>query len=119
MNGTCEPGIIRLHPENHLLAGVPYLSFERGGCTLCNDCVERCPETPGEVPPPARLGLAVVDRAACVAWDGVVCVSCRLACPHQAIEMKGDMRPTVTTGACNGCGFCVSVCPTEAIRVFW
>jgi ferredoxin-type protein NapF len=108
-----------LHPEGHTLAGVPYLSFEESGCTFCGDCVERCPATTGDEPLPARIGLAHVDRDACVVWDGVVCMSCRWACPHEAVAMDRDGRPDIDTGACNGCGFCVPVCPTDAIHVSW
>lgn len=116
---ACEPGIIRLHPDGHTLAGVPYLSFEKSGCTFCNDCVQRCPATTEEELRPTKLGLALLDRAACVAWDGVVCTSCQTACPYQAVVMDGGVRPSIDAEACNGCGFCVGVCPTEAIRISW
>jgi len=119
---ACEPQIIRRHSPEHALAGLPYLSFEDAGCTFCNACAEACPsaadpsQTHRIVPPP-RLGTATLDRDACVAWDGVICISCRLACSERAVVMDERSRPRVNEDSCSGCGMCVSVCPTRAISV--
>ena len=114
---SCEPKIIRLHPSSHPLAGTPYLSFEKSGCTFCGDCVPVCPAAGPGATGAARLGLAILDQAACIAWDGVICVSCQVICSDGAIRMDGLRRPAVDGDACTGCGACVRVCPTRAIRI--
>jgi len=113
---SCEAGIILRHPEGHALAGLAYLSFDHAGCTFCNDCVEGCRLQTGDALV-TRLGTAQLDRDACIAWDGVICMSCRLACTDAAIVMDRRSRPSVDEDACTGCGLCVSVCPPRAIRV--
>jgi ferredoxin-type protein NapF len=65
--------------------------------------------------PPA--GPAELDRAACMAWNGVVCMSCRFACDDLAIFMDGRGRPHVEKDRCIGCGSCVGVCPSQAITL--
>jgi Fe-S-cluster-containing hydrogenase component 2 len=60
--------------------------------------------------------IAVLDRGTCMAWDGVICISCRLACDEQAIRFD-DRRPTIVDSACTGCTDCVDVCPSRAIRM--
>ena len=62
-----------------------------------------------------RSGVASLDRDACVAWDGVVCISCRSACVDGAIVMDGRRRPHVQAASCTGCASCFDVCPTAAI----
>ncbi len=115
---TCEPDVIRLHPPDHSLSGRAYLSFTETGCTFCGDCFKVCPvAAPTPVGSPAPVGLAALSRERCLAWDGVVCVSCKIACGWQAIAFDGQRHPSVVDAACTGCGFCVPVCPTQAIIV--
>jgi len=114
---ACAPGIVRLHPAGHPLAGTAYLTFEEHGCTFCHECVEACPIETGVRPSSTLPALATIDRTACVAWHGVICMSCRLACSYAALRMEGDVRPRIDDDACTGCGECVSVCPPRAISV--
>ena len=60
-------------------------------------------------------GPAAIDRSACIAWNGVVCMSCRFACSAGAIVMNTRNRPEVVEDDCTACGDCVPVCPTSAI----
>lgn len=115
---ACETDIIRLHGPEHRLAGTPYLSFEGGGCSYCHACVDACPmdleeSTEGRV----RIGLAFLDRQACLAWKGVWCMSCKFACGWRAIDVNAKSRPAVNAEVCTGCGMCVGVCPKQAITI--
>ncbi len=113
---ACEPAIIYLHPPGHRFRGMPYLSFQSGSCTFCRGCVDVCPlEHDDQVP--ARLGTARLDREKCMAWNGVICLSCQTACGFQAVSMDPRSRPAIKTEACTGCGACVGVCPSSAIAV--
>ena len=62
-------------------------------------------------------GLAVVDRGTCMAWNGVICISCRAVCEEQAITVDRQQRPTIVEAACTGCGVCIDLCPSQAIRI--
>ena len=70
------------------------------------------------------LGLAVVNRDACLAWtEGQYCMICDEYCPYDAIvavTVNGINCPTVDEKVCAGCGACESQCPVspeKAIRV--
>ena len=114
---ACEPAIIHLHPPGHRFRGIPFLSFESGTCTFCNACVEACPLEHNQPEGPTRLGTALLDRQSCMAWNGVICLSCQSACDYRAVTMDPRGRPLIQTEACTGCGACVRVCPAKAIRI--
>ena len=59
------------------------------------------------------MGLAVVDKLACVSWKGdVLCRTCYNVCPfpNAAIRLD-DFRPVIDETRCTGCGLCVHGCP--------
>jgi ferredoxin-type protein NapF len=105
----------------HDSLGLPTVDFARGECTFCGACAEVCPEP-------------VFDRAALTAWAvqaqvgdrclaqrGIVCQSCRDACPVGAISFRPMLGrvavPEIGLDACTGCGACVAPCPVAAIKV--
>ncbi|MHB1357086.1 MAG: 4Fe-4S binding protein [Anaerolineae bacterium] len=105
--------------------GTPMLLGREGGCQLnrsCpNLCAWVCPVGAIQVIPreKMRLGLAVVNQRACLAWDqGVRCLICVEACPTQAAAAYHG-RVTVDPTKCSGCGICERACPVvgSAIRV--
>ena len=115
---SCDPDVIRIHPQDHHLAGRAYLSFAESGCTFCGDCFKVCPVAdPLSAGRPTPVGLASLSRDLCLPWDGVVCLSCKIACTWDAITFDSQRRPSVQQATCTGCGFCVPVCPTQAINV--
>jgi len=111
-------GVIAIHEEGHALAGLPYLHFEAAGCTYCGDCLGACPMDLGEQAATTRpqIGLAVLDTARCLAWNGVICMSCQFACPERAIRADRQGRPAIDPAPCTGCGQCLAPCPEQAIH---
>lgn len=115
---ACEPAIIRLHPADHELDGLPYLDFSTSGCTFCKACVEVCPikiELADSVAP--DIGKAMVNRDTCIAWNDIICQSCIGRCDYRAISTPHMRRAEINMDLCNGCGMCVSVCPVNALSI--
>ena len=68
----------------------------------------------------ATLPVKVGDG--CLARRGVVCQSCRDACPENAIRFRPAPGrvvavPEIEGSACTGCGECVVACPVAAIEI--
>ena len=63
----------------------------------------------GENPPQ----VAQIHIARCLAWQGMNCQLCYLACPlrEQAIQIH-DQKPVIIASSCDGCGFCQQACQT-------
>ncbi len=118
--------------------GTPYFIARRAPCEMCEDlpCVRACPS--GALNPAleqvdqARMGQAmIVDKQACIAWQGLRCEVCFNVCPlrGQAIVMRLEHNarsgrharfiPEVKPDACTGCGKCEQACVLDeaAIRV--
>ncbi len=109
---ACEEDIIKID-EN----GLPFLSFEDSGCTFCEECAKVC-----------EYGVLVlgkgsiveakfsIDTGSCLAWNSVMCSSCRDSCDEEAVSFLGVFRPTIDLDRCTGCGFCYGVCPPYAVK---
>ena len=96
-------------------AGTPLILAETIPCYLCMKCVEVCPTgSLSRVPQEGtRMGLAVIDKYSCAAWEGTtLCRTCYDKCPfpEQAIRLD-QLKPIVETDHCTGCGICTNVCP--------
>ena len=109
---ACEAGLLTLS------GGKPTISFAAAECSFCGACAEACPEPVFDLSRRAFPHVAVVGDG-CLAHGGVVCQSCRDACPEAAIRFVprrgGPFLPDVRVSACTGCGACVATCPTSAM----
>jgi ferredoxin-type protein NapF len=103
--------------------GFPEMDFSARGCSLCGECVIACRGK-------ALTGNPEYDRpwdsvveidGRCLAGKGVVCRSCGEACDASAIRFRlrvgGAAEPQVDAAICTGCGYCIGVCPVQALRI--
>ncbi len=108
----CEEDIIKLD-ENK----IPFLSFEKSGCTFCEECSKACPSEVlvlnNEHQIKAKFSININS---CLAWNSVMCSTCKDACFEDAINFLGVFRPTIDMDKCTSCGFCYSVCPPYAVK---
>jgi ferredoxin-type protein NapG len=134
--------------EDHSPTGMPFFKPRSVPCYMCPDvpCVPVCPsgaldittiakETEGlrgEEPDitKARMGIAVIDQEACLAYWGIQCDACYRACPllDEAITLEykrnertgkhAFLEPVVHRNVCTGCGMCEHACVTEKAAIF-
>ena len=112
---SCEEKILFIGED-----GTAQLSFASSGCTFCDDCAKVC-----------ELGVLSLEQSAytekiaadfrittqgCVAHNSVICFSCKEPCMDDAILFNGMFNPVIDMNLCTGCGFCISVCPVDAIE---
>jgi ferredoxin-type protein NapF len=112
---ACPAGIISISE------GLPEISFSRGECSFCEACADACPESVFERDSPMTFFHIAAISEACLPKEGVACMTCRDACPQDAIRFRprigGPFTPETFADACNGCGACVAPCPVGAIRM--
>lgn len=122
---ACPSGTLSLATVSAgLSSGTPYVPDTREApCTLCQgyeslNCIDVCPTE--ALKPLAewndiRMGVAILDRDRCFAFNGTTCRACWHACPfpNEAIKLDWKMRPDVVADTCIGCGLCVRACLTE------
>ncbi|HEY5849241.1 MAG TPA: ferredoxin-type protein NapF [Lysobacter sp.] len=111
-------------PERVLVRGAGgYAVFDPrlGECTFCGDCADACtPRALDRAAADAPWHTVAVAGDSCLTRHGVVCSSCRDACPERAIAFPLSTSvptPLIDAARCTGCGACVSVCPVAAIDV--
>lgn len=120
---ACPYGIITPVPLSggFVAYGTPTLAFEQAHCDFCMKCVEACPTgaLAFGVARERDLGVAVVVKDACVAWDWSGCTVCKDECPVEgAITLDEQDRPVVHPDYCDGCGKCEQVCPSASLRAY-
>ena len=105
---ACEEAIIVIEDER------PVLDFSESGCTFCDECALVC--EPGVLMIEAKKDLPKlqIDMLSCLAWQKTICSMCKDICDVRAIDFTGLFNPQINE-KCNGCGFCIAVCPTRAI----
>ncbi len=105
-------------------AGTPAMNPNTAPCHLCADvpCARACEE--GALIAVDReaifFGLAEIEPARCLPFQGPECGACRSSCPIGALHMH-LARPSIDPEVCNGCGLCRADCPVwdPAITVYW
>ncbi len=112
-------------PEHLLQQGsgsYPRVDFQRGECTFCGACVDRCETGALRRNSDTPWKIKAIVKESCLTYRGIVCRSCSEQCETGALRMRlvigGVTRPEVDRDACNGCGACVSVCPTQAVMMY-
>lgn len=99
--------------------GYPSLNFDLGECTFCGLCAKSCNESIFTATAlPAWNKKAQVSDS-CLAVKNIYCRSCSESCEKQALTFKLGLTalPQIDLDLCNGCGACVSPCPTQAIEI--
>ena len=110
---ACEEEIIVIGED-----GTPELDFSQRGCTFCDRCMEVCEA--GVLIDATKRNIDAkieIDVLKCVAWHQVMCSSCKDPCPEDAIMFLGLFRPEIDPARCTACGWCLPVCPADAILV--
>ena len=110
---VCEEDIIKIAEDM-----TPYLSFEKSGCTFCDDCVSACEFGVLTLENKKNIDATIsISVSSCLAWNDTMCFSCKDPCLENAIIFQGLFKPVIDESKCTACGFCISRCPTSAIKV--
>ncbi len=109
----CQENIIVLDEKQ-----TPIIDFSKGGCTYCDECAIACPNEVLILEEKEHIDVVLeIEMLQCLSWNNTMCFSCKDPCLDDAIEFIGMFRPSINQEKCVSCGFCVSVCPTNAIKI--
>jgi ferredoxin-type protein NapF len=110
---SCEENIIIIQDDS-----TPKIDFKLGGCTYCNNCAQNCPHDVLDLKFKKNIDINIeIDILKCMSWHQSMCFSCKDPCLDDAIEFLGLFRPSIIDTKCTRCGFCVNVCPSDAINI--
>lgn len=108
---VCEEDIIKIADDK-----TPYLIFSESGCTYCDKCAQACEFGVLDIENKKLLNVTItIDQNSCLSWNHTMCFSCKDPCLDNAIDFKAMFMPTIND-KCTSCGFCISRCPTNAIK---
>ncbi|EIJ69010.1 ferredoxin-type protein NapF [Pasteurella bettyae] len=101
----------------------PEIQFSHGECTFCMKCVEVCQQPIFRPRAESAWKHKIEIQSGCLALNHVECRTCEDNCESRAIRFKrqlgGIATPEVQLDNCNGCGACISVCPVQAIKLYY
>jgi ferredoxin-type protein NapF len=116
---TCqEHKCVTSCPTNIIIieSSQPVLDFSLGGCDMCGECFDSCDVGVFSVKEDTKVNAKIIlDVTACMAYKGTICKSCYDPCDEKAIVFAGLFYPQIDMVKCTSCGFCIRVCPTNAI----
>ncbi len=108
---VCEEDIIIIQED-----GTPKLDFSKSGCTYCDECAISCVSDVLKIENKKNINATFsIDLIKCMSWNQTMCFSCKDPCLDDAIKFLGMFRPEIEMDICTACGFCIKVCPTNAI----
>ncbi len=130
---VCPTDVLKLAgPIVGLSSGTPFLVARDTPCNLCEGeddllCIKQCPSGALSWPVGSEeqylteklydisMGVAVIDRDFCLAWNEQICRACWHACPFpdHAIILDEMGRAVIVEESCIGCGLCDHACLTE------
>lgn len=109
---VCETNIIEIMKDK-----TPKLNFSNNGCTYCDECAQACPQEVLNLESKKNIKAKItIDILKCLSWNQTMCFSCKDPCLDDAIDFIGMFRPEINAD-CTSCGFCIKVCPTDAIKI--
>lgn len=101
--------------------GYPEVDFSRGECTFCQQCVQACESEVFRDVSEEPWQHKIEVQATCLLKQGIECRSCGDSCEMRVIRFRpslgGIAEMALNLESCNGCGACLSVCPTSAIKI--
>ena len=109
---SCETNIIIIQKDK-----TPKLDFTNNGCTFCDGCANVCPSEVLKLEYKSDINAKVeIDILKCLSWNQTMCFSCKDPCLDDAIDFLAMFRPEINKN-CTSCGFCLKVCPVDAIKI--
>jgi ferredoxin-type protein NapF len=110
---ACEESIIVIEAK-----GTPILNFRNSGCTFCQECANVCDKGVLSLEDGNSTINATfyIEKSLCLSHNNSVCFSCKEPCIDNAIIFRGMFEPLIDMEKCTSCGFCLNVCPTNAIE---
>lgn len=109
---SCEVNIIKIQEDK-----TPKLDFSNNGCTYCDECAIACPTEVLQVEYKKNITAKIsINILQCLSWNQTMCFSCKDPCLDDAIDFVAMFRPEINEN-CTSCGFCIKVCPTNAIEI--
>lgn len=109
---VCEENIIFIRKDK-----TPILDFTQNGCSYCDECAKACEYEVLNLKNKKEI-LAKIDInvETCLSWNQTMCFSCKDPCLDEAIDFLAMFRPSINDN-CTSCGYCIKVCPTNAIKI--
>ncbi len=109
----CEEQIIIIQDD-----ATPILNLANSGCTYCDECASACTYDVLKLENKQNINaIFTIDTIKCMSHNNVMCFSCKDPCLDNAIIFDGIFKPVIDENLCTSCGFCVGVCPSDAISI--
>ncbi len=110
---VCDEKIIIIQKDK-----TPILDFNISGCTYCDKCAYACEFGVLKIEDKQMINADIkIDMLKCLSWQKTMCFSCKEVCLEDAVKFLGLFRAEIDYEKCTNCGFCVRVCPVDAIKV--